>query len=199
MTRKRARAVFLDRDGVLNRNVFYADTQAYESPRSPDDVVLTDGIAGALSALRAAGYLLILVSNQPNAVKGKCTRATLNHIHDRLLALFAAEDVQFTACYYCYHHPSHSGPCQCRKPSPYFLFEAARSWQLDLSRCWMIGDRASDVACGRAAGAHTVWIDTGEGMQPPARENAPDLAASSVVEVVATLIADSAAVFQGSL
>ncbi len=188
MTPSMARAVFLDRDGVLNRNVFYTDTQAWESPRTAALVQLTPGIAAALGALRAAGYLLILVSNQPNAAKGKCSREALDQVQARVLSLLAAEGIAFDAEFICFHHPDHTGPCACRKPSPFFLLEAAARFGLDLKRCWMIGDRATDVACGRGAGAHTVWIETGEGNEVPPATNPPDLTAQSVPEAVARIL-----------
>jgi D-glycero-D-manno-heptose 1,7-bisphosphate phosphatase len=184
-----ARAVFLDRDGVLNRNVFYADTQAWESPRTADQVRLTDGIANALHQLRAAGYLLILVSNQPNAAKGKCTREELDRVHARVTALLLSEGISLDAHFLCFHHPDFTGPCPCRKPSPYFLFQAAAQFQIDLKQCWMIGDRASDVACGRTAGTATIWVDNGENGLSASEAIAADRVARSVPEAVYRLLA----------
>ena len=178
------RAVFLDRDGILNRNVFYADTYAWESPRSASEVELTGGLAPALRLLLAAGYLLIVVSNQPNAAKGKCSRQALDAVHAKVISLLAAEGVTLHDHYLCLHHPEHTGTCACRKPSPFFLLEAARKHGLDLERSWMIGDRASDVACGRAAGTFTIWVNTGEGASGPAPECAADLAVHTVPDAV---------------
>ena len=176
------RAIFLDRDGVLNRNVFYADTGQWESPRSPEAAELAMEAPAALRALHAAGYLLIVVSNQPNAAKGKCSRETLDQVHARLVALFIEQGVTLHAHFLCFHHPEHTGPCACRKPSPYFLFEAAAQFGIDLKQSWMIGDRATDVACGRAAGSRTVWIDNGEGNSPPPAAAPADLAVSGIRE-----------------
>jgi D-glycero-D-manno-heptose 1,7-bisphosphate phosphatase len=161
------RAVFLDRDGVLNRNVFYADTGAWESPRTSSELVLAPGVVEGLRQLVAAGFLLILVSNQPNAAKGKCSEAELQAIHARLVALLAAEGLALDEAYYCTHHPDFGGACVCRKPSPHWLLCAADSFRLKLPACWMVGDRATDMECGRRAGTRTVWIDTGEGVARP--------------------------------
>ena len=109
-----ARAIFLDRDGILNRNVFYPDTKAWESPRSADSVELTSGIAQALLALRAAGYLLIVISNQPNAAKGKCSLKALNEVHARVVSLLGEHSVILDANFLCFHHPEFTGACVCR-------------------------------------------------------------------------------------
>jgi len=183
-----ARAIFLDRDGILNRNVFYPDTNAWESPRSPESVELTSGIARALLALRAAGYLLIVVSNQPNAAKGKCSLEALHQVHARVVSLLGQQDVILDAHFLCLHHPDFTGACVCRKPSPFFLLQASAEYGIALERSWMIGDRHSDVACGRAAGTSTVWINTGEGILAPGPENPADLVATNVHDAVARLL-----------
>jgi len=156
-------AVFLDRDGVLNHNVFYADTGAFESPRVPEDFVLRQNAIEALRRLVKAEYYLFLVSNQPNVAKGKSTLDHLQRTHDKLEAALTASSIFFEEFYYCYHHPACqipglAGPCDCRKPSPYFLRKAEREHGIDLSHSWMIGDRASDIACGASAGVKTVRI-----------------------------------------
>ncbi|HUZ72370.1 MAG TPA: HAD family hydrolase [Stellaceae bacterium] len=157
------KAAFLDRDGVLNRNVFNPATGAYESPHRPEDFALLPGVMTALAQLRARNYLLFLVSNQPSYAKAKCSLAALHDVHARLQDSLAAAAIDFAGFYYCYHHPDgivagYSGACRCRKPSPYFLLEAARDFDLTLADSWMIGDRASDVFCGRAAGVRTIRV-----------------------------------------
>lgn len=156
------RAIFLDRDGVLNRNVWYPDTGAWESPRRRAEFQLAEGVLPALASLRDAGYLLLLVSNQPNVAKGKSPPGELEAMHASLTEQLASKGVVLTDAFYCVHHPKFTGPCVCRKPSPYFLNEAACTHGLSLSDCWMIGDRSTDVACGRAAGVRTAWVRTGQ-------------------------------------
>ena len=158
-----APAVFLDRDGVLNRNVFNPATRAWEAPHHPDDFVLTPGALPALARLAAGGFRLFVVSNQPDYALGKASLEAIAAIHHRLAAQLTAAHVEVDAFYYCYHHPrgivpGYSGDCACRKPSPYFLFQAHDSYGIELAASWMVGDRASDIACGRAAGVRTIRI-----------------------------------------
>jgi D-glycero-D-manno-heptose 1,7-bisphosphate phosphatase len=177
------RAVFLDRDGVINRNVWNPATLEYESPLTVDAFELVPGVLSALAELRRAGYLIFLVSNQPNYAKQKVSMEILDAIHQKLIAATARAGIAWAACYYCFHHPEgsmqgYSGPCVCRKPSPYFLFRARRDFGLELSLSWMIGDRESDVQCGRAAGTRTILIADGEagGVVVTADHRAVDLA-----------------------
>ena len=157
------RAVFLDRDGVLNRNVFYSDTGAFESPRVPEDFDLLPGTMDTLARLTNSGFSLYLVSNQPNVAKGKSTLAELAGAHAKLESAAREAGVPFVEYYYCYHHPASrleglGGKCECRKPSPYFLLKAHREYDIDLKQSWMVGDRASDIECGSAAGVRTIRI-----------------------------------------
>jgi D-glycero-D-manno-heptose 1,7-bisphosphate phosphatase len=160
----RKRAIFLDRDGVINRNIWNPATSQYESPLSADAFELLPGVLHALVELQSAGFLLFVVSNQPNYAKGKSAIDVPAAIHRKLLSLTAAAGIIFAACYYCFHHPqgsqsSYSGACICRKPSPYFLYQAEEHFGIDLANSWMIGDRESDMQCGRAAGARTIFIE----------------------------------------
>lgn len=156
-------AVFLDRDGVINPEIFYSDTQSFESPRSPEEFSLFPGVPGALFRLQQAGYLLFIVSNQPNYAKGKNSLEELALIHAKMIRLLQAGEIVLTDNFYCYHHPlgivpAYSGICECRKPLPYFLLRAAQKHTLDLGASWMIGDRETDIECGKKAGVNTLKI-----------------------------------------
>jgi len=181
------RAVFLDRDGTLNRNVWNPKTQAYESPLAPERMELLPGVVPALKLLRDAGYLLVLVSNQPNAAKGKATMQTLDAIHTRLEALLREQSLFLDAAYYCFHHPEFTGPCLCRKPSPYFLFQARDRLGVQLDASWMIGDRITDVHCGLAAGVKTVFVSSHASAGTTA-----DLVAADLWAAVQRIVADQA-------
>ena len=181
------RAVFLDRDGVLNRNAWYADTGAWESPRAPDEFALCDGVLPALAMLRDAGFLLFVVSNQPNAVNGKSPPGALEAMHQALAGALASAGLALAGAFYCTHHPRYTGPCPCRKPSPYFLEKAAREHGLALADCWMVGDRATDMECGRAAGVRTAWVNTGQEPRTPDRALV-DLAGGSLEEVSVQIV-----------
>jgi D-glycero-D-manno-heptose 1,7-bisphosphate phosphatase len=157
------RAVFLDRDGVINRNIFNPQTGQYESPLTAEDFHLIDGVLDAIRSMQDAQYLLFLVSNQPNYALGKSSLQSLDEIHLRMKREFDREGISFSEFYYCLHHPQGIVPeygltCACRKPSPAFLHRAQRDFHLDLSHSWMIGDRPTDTQCGRAAGAKTIRV-----------------------------------------
>jgi D-glycero-D-manno-heptose 1,7-bisphosphate phosphatase len=192
-----ARAVFLDRDGVINNNVFYEHTGKWEAPLSPGHFAIVNGALDALNALQSAGFLLFVVSNQPNFAKGKATMGTLNAIHQRLVEALDHAGVRFSEFYYCYHHPkgilpSHSAPCDCRKPSPYFLRKAAKKHNIDLAQSWIVGDRDTDVASGHAAGTRAIRIidELGNGSDK-ADYNARDLAAAAQIILSQPTLRDS--------
>lgn len=156
-------AIFLDRDGVINGNVFDPATGSCGAPLTAADFALAAGVSQALYLLQSAGFLLFVVSNQPNYAKGKSTLGDLAAIDRKMRRELASEGVALSAVYYCLHHPEgivreYTGPCACRKPSPYFLLRAIREFHLAPVRSWMIGDRITDVLCGHAAGVRTIFI-----------------------------------------
>ncbi|MEQ8223678.1 MAG: HAD family hydrolase [Candidatus Eremiobacterota bacterium] len=158
------RAVFLDRDGVINRLVFNPLTGDYESPHYPEDLELYPWTIEALKKLQKNGYMLFLVSNQPSFAKGKTTLEHIKSIHDKFHNYISDRGITFTAYYYCYHHPHGIIPeftctCECRKPSPYFLLKAQEEFRLDMENSWFTGDRDTDIFCGQAAGVKTILIE----------------------------------------
>jgi len=157
-------AVFLDRDGVLNELVLNPATGEYEPPHSPDDLTLFPDVIESLRILQDAGFELFLVSNQPDYAKGKISLETIQAVHTRLDQILKANGIHFRDYYYCYHHPNgivpgYSFACECRKPEPYFLLKAACDFDIDLKNSWMVGDRDSDIECGKAAGTRTILIE----------------------------------------
>jgi histidinol-phosphate phosphatase family domain/HAD-superfamily hydrolase, subfamily IIIA len=171
------RAVFLDRDGVLNASVI-RDGKPYP-PASAAEVVILPGVAQALERLKAAGYLLIVVTNQPDVARGTATREAVEAINAHLAAALPIDE--FRTCF-------HDSPddCDCRKPRPGMLLEAAREHGLDLSACLMVGDRWRDVEAGVSAGCATVFIDYGYDEKRP---ESFDLCAGSLAEAVDVLLA----------
>lgn len=162
-------AVFLDRDGVINALVLNPATGRMESPLTPEDVQVLDGVIPSLVRLQEAGYSLLLVSNQPNYALGKSTIDVLGAIHNRIANEFREAGVRFTRFSYCLHHPKgvvpgYSGLCVCRKPSPWFLLRARDDFGYSLPDSWMIGDQPTDTQCGKAAGVRTIRIDSGAGV-----------------------------------
>lgn len=159
-----AEAVFVDRDGVINELRVDTVSGKPESPLRAEDVVLIPGAAVALRRLTAAGITLVGVSNQPAAAKGRVSIAELSAVQARVIELLDANGVSFADFRLCLHHPDGSveglaGACDCRKPAPGMILDAARDLQIDVARSWMIGDTDDDVLAGRAAGCRTVLIE----------------------------------------
>lgn len=157
-------AVFMDRDGVINKGVMDEELGQYESPYRAADVELEDRAAEGLRLLRGLGWPLIVVSNQPGAAKGIVSLAELREVHDRVVELLAEEGVALDDWRYCFHHPQGkvpqlSGPCPCRKPLPGMLLAAASKHDRELERSWMIGDTDTDIGAGAAAGTRTVLVE----------------------------------------
>ena len=145
-------AVFLDRDGVLNE-VVLRDGRPYP-PDCVEDLRVCGGVAEGLAALRAAGYCLIVVTNQPDVGAGRQRLETVVAMHDHLRAILPIDEVRV-----CYH--TDADGCECRKPKPGMLLAAAAAWQIDLGASYMIGDRWRDIDAGRAAGCRTVLVGGG--------------------------------------
>ena len=157
------RAVFFDRDGVLTELVLNPATGERESPHALEDMHLCDGAITSLRQLQSAGFDLFIVSNQPSYAKGKVGLETIQAIAGAVENEFHNAGVVFRETFYCFHHPQgimpeYSGVCDCRKPSPHFLLQAAQRHGIDLRHSWMMGDRESDVECGRGAGCRTILI-----------------------------------------
>lgn len=156
-------AAFLDRDGVINELV-RRESGVKESPLDPGRVALIDGAAAAIRRLRSAGYLIVGVSNQPAAAKGTIAIEQLEGIQARVLELLERAGAAPDSFRLCFHHPQGVVPelarvCDCRKPAPGMLLDAAADLGLDLGASWMIGDTDADVVAGMAAGCRTILIE----------------------------------------
>ncbi len=159
------RAVFLDRDGVVIEDVDYL--------RRPDQIKLLPGAARAIVRLRRAGFKIVVVSNQSGVARGYLTETGLRRIHRELRRKLGS--AKLDAVYYCPHHPQGSVAryrrrCACRKPGTGMLKAAAERFGLDLSRCWMVGDKDSDIAAGKRAGCRTIRARTGKSGREPGRK-----------------------------
>lgn len=159
--RNRQKAIFLDRDGTINKYVGFL--------QNVDQFELLTGVTEAIKKINASGYLAILVTNQPVIARGELTVSGLREIHNKMETLLGAGGAYLDAIYYCPHHP-HKGyagevmdlkiDCECRKPKPGMLLRAAEKFNIDLSASWMIGDSESDIKAGKAAECRTALIGT---------------------------------------
>jgi D-glycero-D-manno-heptose 1,7-bisphosphate phosphatase len=180
--------LFLDRDGVVIRDQDYLS--------SPDGVEVLPGVAAAMVRARSFGFRLVGLSNQSGIGRGYYTAADFGAVMDRLAADLASSGAAFDGFYYCPHGPDEG--CDCRKPAPGLLTEAAAGLGWDAARSWVIGDKASDVALGRAAGLGAVLVLTGYGMdaQAEVRRRWPQddrvLVAADLPAAVAMILARTA-------
>lgn len=188
------RAVFLDRDGVLNELVPDSDSGAAESPLRVEDVRLRPGVAAAVARLKRAGLATVCVSNQPAAAKGRVSVARLLAVHERVLELLADDGVRLDGSRLCLHHPDGvvpglAGVCACRKPAPGMLLQAAAALGLEPAGSWMVGDTDADVGAGAAAGCRTVLIEHPGSAHKRSGGGSPDLLASDLEHAVRQIIA----------
>jgi D-glycero-D-manno-heptose 1,7-bisphosphate phosphatase len=154
----KAKAVFLDKDGTLIRNLPYNV--------NPRFIELAPFAGEGLRLMQQLGYTLFIVSNQAGVAMGRFEERALDAVWRRLEVLLRQEGVQLTQCYYCPHHPEgivrpYTRVCDCRKPGPGLLLRAAAQHDIDLAQSWMIGDILNDVEAGRRAGCRSIMIDNG--------------------------------------
>jgi D,D-heptose 1,7-bisphosphate phosphatase len=152
------RAIFLDKDGTLIEDVPYNV--------NPEKIRLVDGCLEALRELQAAGYQLIIISNQSGVALGKFKEEALKGVEETIRKMLAEAGLTLAGFYYCPHHPdgsiaSYRAHCFCRKPNPGMLFQAAREHEINLSASWFIGDILHDVEAGRRADCRTILVDNG--------------------------------------
>ncbi|NQU09273.1 D-glycero-beta-D-manno-heptose 1,7-bisphosphate 7-phosphatase [bacterium] len=150
-----SRAVFLDRDGVLMEDSNYVGRV--------ERVTVIPGVPRALKRLQDAGFRLLVVTNQSGVGRGYFPRPAVDQIHAHLDAEFGRAGARVDRYYVCPHRPD--AGCDCRKPQPRFLVEAAREFGLDLGRSYMVGDRPGDIQAGLNAGTRTVLVLTGAGRE----------------------------------
>lgn len=184
---------FLDRDGVLNEFVADPLSGLLDSPFAVEDVRLIPGAAAAAARLMHAGFVLVCVTNQPAAAHGKASIEKLLEVHGRVEQLLAEQGVALHASRLCWHHPegrvpSLTGRCDCRKPAPGMLLDAARELDVDLDASWMVGDSDTDIAAGQAVGCKTLLIECEDTAHKRASDARPDLRARNLAEGVDRLL-----------
>lgn len=181
---RRRRAVFLDRDGVINKDVHHLNKVA--------DLKLLRGSTEAIKALNRMEYLVVVISNQAAVAKGMLTLEGLDEIHAVLIQRLGARGATVDAIYYCPHHPEgtvkkHAIRCTCRKPNPGMILKALKKFAIDPKKSFMIGDTTSDILAGKRAKLRTILVKTGYGGRDRKHEVEPDFVVrnlAAAVEVV---------------
>ncbi len=185
----RKMAVFLDRDGVINREV--------DLISRPSQIRLIKGSAGAIKTLNENGFLAIVLTNQPVVARNMCTEGDLTKIHARLKQLLARKGARLDAIYYCPHHPDKGYPgenpkykidCECRKPKPGMLNKAAADFALDPNKCIIVGDKTSDIKLGENAGCRTILVKTGFAGKDGKFDVRPDYVCENLFEAVKIIL-----------
>src|ERR1700722_4995529 len=175
------RAVFLDRDGVINR-ALEREGKPYP-PTSAADFEILPEVPTACKKLKAAGFLLIVATNQPDVGRGTLAKEVVEKIHAYMQAELPIDRVEV-----CFHPGKGASDCDCRKPKPGMLLKAARELGIDLAQSWMVGDRWRDIDCGHAAGCKTVFIDR---HYSEALKQKPDFSARNLGEAADIILAQS--------
>jgi len=160
--RQRNSAVFLDRDGVINRTVYYEELGIVDSPFHPDQFILNYGVKKAIALIHRMGKMAILVSNQPGVAKGYYSKKSFDSLNKKMKSILNY-DSALDGIYYCLHHPQgvikkYRKVCSCRKPKVGLFLKASREQDIDLRRSYMVGDGVLDIEAGKRAGCRTILI-----------------------------------------
>jgi len=157
------KAVFLDRDGVINELIYHEEQGIIDSPFTVSQLQIIDGVPEAIRILHDAGYKVIIVSNQPGVAKKHMSNKTFEAIRCRLIDELSKTNSFIDAEFYCLHHPQAVVPdlkevCDCRKPKPGLLIKAYDELDIQLEKSWMVGDGLTDIQSGKGAGCRTILI-----------------------------------------
>jgi len=185
-TNRSASAVLIDRDGVIIEDKDYV--------HRTEDLHFTPGAVKALQALTRSPHQVMIVTNQAGIARGYYSEADYAAFTEHLLAELARRSVRIDAVYYCPHHPTegvgeYRVACDCRKPGTGMLRQASDEHDLDLGRCWLIGDKTSDIQAGADAGCRTILVRTGYGGRDEQCSCSPDYVARDLQEAVDLILA----------
>jgi D-glycero-D-manno-heptose 1,7-bisphosphate phosphatase len=175
------RAVFLDRDGVINR-ALEREGKPYP-PTSLAEFEILPEVPAACAKLKAAGFLVVVATNQPDVGRGTLAKEIVEKIHAHMLAQLPVDRVEV-----CFHAGQGLSDCACRKPKPGMLLRAAKALKIDRAQSWMVGDRWRDVDCGHAAGCRTIFLDRGYAEE---LKQKPDFSARHLGEAADIILAQT--------
>ena len=186
---RKQKAIFLDRDGTINKLVGYLTNK--------DDFELIDGVIDAIRKINRSEYLCIVITNQPIIARGDSTVDNLEEIHKRMETILGREGVFIHELYYCPHHPDKGFPgevpelkidCECRKPKIGMLTEASKDFNIDLSKSFVIGDSTSDIMMAKNAGCKSILLNTGEAGNDCKFDVKSDMIANDLLDAINMII-----------
>ncbi len=198
--KKRRRAIFLDRDGVINEEI--------DRLVRPEDLKVYDFAAEAVKKVNKAGFMAIIVSNQPMVAKGFIMKEDVERIHKKLETELAMAGAKIDAIYYCPHHPERGFlgekselkiECSCRKPEPGLLLKAKRDFNIDIKKSYLIGDKTSDILAGKRAGCRTILVKTGYGGKDKLFSVEPDFSADNLLTAVNNIICNHKIIWKSEI
>lgn len=187
--KRKQKCIFLDRDGTINqhRGLIYKE----------EDFVLEDSAVEAIRKINEAGWLAVVITNQPVVARGLCTIDEVENIHRKMSALLGAQGVFLDAVFYCPHHPDkgypgenpdYKMPCSCRKPQIGMINEASEQYNIDLENSWMVGDTTVDIQTGKNAGIKTVLVLTGDAGSDKKYDVQPDFVCENILVAVEKIL-----------
>ena len=187
--KRKQKCIFLDRDGTINqhRGLIYKE----------EDFVLEDSAVEAIRKINEAGWLAVVITNQPVVARGLCTIDEVENIHRKMSALLGAQGVFLDAVFYCPHHPDkgypgenpdYKMPCSCRKPQIGMINEASEQYNIDLENSWMVGDTTVDIQTGKNAGIKTVLVLTGDAGRDKKYDVQPDFVCENILVAVEKIL-----------
>lgn len=186
------KAIFLDRDGVINENV--------KDMNRVEQFVMLPNVSKAIKKINDAGYLAIIITNQPIIAKGFLSFETLENIHEKMKDELRKDGAHIDDIFVCPHHPKKGFPgeivelkidCACRKPKPGLFLQAIKKYNIDVSKSWMIGDSKSDVVAAKNAGINSIFIpDKGSGAEHETKlkEVKPDFEKKDLMDAVKLIL-----------
>ena len=183
------KAIFLDRDGTINRKNGLVSQE--------DQFVLEECAVEAIRTINKSGYLAIVITNQPVVARGLCEIEDVERIHNKMKTLLGREGVFLDEVCFCPHHPDkgypeenpkYKIPCHCRKPDIGMIEQCAKRFNIDLSQSWMIGDTTVDIKTGKNAGTHTALVLTGDAGKDGKYDDAPDIICNDLLDAVKRIV-----------
>ena len=159
----KSKAIFLDRDGVINDLIYHSDSGIITSPLNTDQFVMIFGAIDAIKIINNSDYLAIIVSNQPGIAKEQLTFDMHRNIQQKMNGIFRCHNIYVDQEYYCFHHPNGSNKryaieCDCRKPLPGLVLNAAKDFDIDLEKSWMIGDSITDIQMAQGVSMNSILV-----------------------------------------